>query len=206
MNLFEPFFKAGTKLSDVNINYYCEGLNRSFKNSGNPIYPWLALNVCIKARKPIPSWVTEYLFQCSERMFEAQDTSDLQAVLPRIFGFPKKRPGPGKPLNPHPSSDKTTFADKFLSYILEGKDPKTARTDACNDTLSCEFADNVESKTLDRYLLEALGLEEMPDDAQEWETITVMYAAHYKAGCTLLDANATEADREKARAILKESD
>jgi hypothetical protein len=201
-----PFFEAGTRLSDINIKYYCEGMKERFERTGNPTYAWTAFNVCIKARKTVPGWVTEYLFQCSERMAEA-DTPDLRKVLAKILGFPKRRPGPGSYLGSgRRGTDKDTFRRKFLNYILEGKDPKTARTDACNETFSRQFADKVSDKTLNGYLLERYeDLDEVPD-AEEWKTIAALEMVRDKAEHVLMNANATDADREWARALLEDLD
>jgi hypothetical protein len=197
----QPLLKAGDKWSAINVKLFCELLKEGFEGSGNPIYAWGAMRMCVGAGKPIPSWVIKYFAQCADRMISEWDTSDLQAVLPRILGFPKKGPGPGKPLQPGPGEDKAAFTRKFLNYILEGKDPKTARADACNEVFSCAFADKVTDKTLVGYLLETLRLQEAPPkNAQEWKAVAYRRAM----GDLFLIANPTEADRERVRLLAKE--
>jgi hypothetical protein len=200
--LQQPLLKAGDKWSDFNSEHFCERLKQDFERTGNPICAWGAMRMCIGAGKPMPSWVTKYLAQCADRMLSEWDTSDLQAVLPRILGFPKKRSGPGKPLLPGPRADKLTFTLKFLNHILEGKDPKTAKADACNQTFGRKVADKIDDKTLNRYLLQTLGLQEEPN-AQQWKALACMVARFDVVERLSLKANPTEADRERTLAWLK---
>jgi hypothetical protein len=101
------------------------------------------------------------------------DASDLRAVLPKVLGFPnKKKPGPGKPLRPGRPGldlDKADFILKFLPYIAQGDDPKTARSNAC-DGMSPEFGDRHDDRALEKVLLDGLGLQKTPP-AEVWKIL-----------------------------------
>jgi hypothetical protein len=201
--LFE--FSAGMKLSEVNIEALLDCLAENFESSGNPVHAWMAIYWCDKFKKPLPSWVIAYLAQCSKRMFDTRETSDLQAVLAEVLGFPKRRPGPGKPLKLGPDLDKISFTTKFVNYILQGKDSKTAKADACNETFKRKIADKVDNKTLDNWLIDTMGLPEKPQDDMEWKTAALRYAALDLGQRTFWNAGATDADRDRARALANKA-
>jgi len=163
-----------------NTEYQVEVLRYLFESSvnptnvGNPAHAWWAIYFCTQAGIPLPDWVIAYLGRCSKRMIEEHvDTSDLRAVLPKVLEFPsvsnrRKKRGRGKPLNPYGRSDRFNFAMKFVLLILQGKDSKTARKDACIDTFSLEITEEVEDATLVDWLVDALGLEKKPQNETEW--------------------------------------
>jgi hypothetical protein len=134
-------------------------------------------------------------------IFDEADTSDLRKVLPKVLGFPKrKKPGPGKLLKPDIAGDnKRSFTRKFINYVLQGMDPKTARDNAWND-MSRKFADKHNDNTLVQILVDTLGLKTTPLTARQWETVAYLFAMVDATERPLWDASATEEDRERARA------
>jgi hypothetical protein len=165
-----PELKAGQKRSDLNIEYLLKFVKEEFRSSGNPAHAWEAICFCSRADEPLPHWVITYLGECAERMISNGDTSDLRAVLPEVLGFPKKKkPGPGKLLRPGPGPDKVEFLLKFLTYIARGNDPKTARSNACDD-MSPEFGDKHDDRALEKILLDGFGLQK-PPAAEVWKIL-----------------------------------
>jgi hypothetical protein len=57
-----------------------------------PYFTWWVIDLCERNKIPFPDWVNAYLGQCARRMGSDQAK---QAPLQEIFGFPKKKPGPG---------------------------------------------------------------------------------------------------------------
>ena len=106
-----------------------------FAADGNPYYAFMAIGICRKHGKQFPDWVNAYLDQVVERMEsdEAKETDDLREVLPKIFGFPKRR-GPGKLLNPgNNNPNRYLFAMRFKSLLMQkGQEPKQAIANAYN--------------------------------------------------------------------------
>jgi hypothetical protein len=197
-------FSAGMKWSAVNAEYLLESLNELFEDSGNPAHAWLAIYFCTKFSEPLPGWVIAYLARCSKRMIiDKRDASDLRAVLPQVLGFPKKKPGPGKLLQPGPDEDKISFTREFVNYILQGDDPKTARKEACNHTFSRKVADKVDDKTLVHWLVDTMGLVKTPQNAKQWKTAVYRYLALDLAQHARWNANATEEDHKRADALAK---
>jgi hypothetical protein len=164
-----PEPKAGQEWSDLNIEYVLKSLDEVFRSSGNPVYAWNAICFCSRADEPLPHWVLAYLAECAERMMLNDHTSDLRAVLPKVLGFPKKKKsGPGKLLRPF-DPDEVEFTHKFLTYIARGNDPKTARSNACDD-MSPEFSDRHDDRALEKILLDGLGLQK-PPAAELWKIL-----------------------------------
>lgn len=196
--LFE--FSAGMKLSQVNIEYLLKCLDENFGSSGNPVHAWAAIHFCIKAGKKLPDWVIAYLAQCSKRMISKQGASDLRKILPEVLAFPKKRRGPGKPLRLGREPDKESFTTKFVNYVMQGDDPKTARANACNQ-MSRKFADKYDDQALVKILVDTMGLPATPQNANQWKRTVYRWAAESFAELSLWDASATKEDRERARVL-----
>jgi hypothetical protein len=198
--LFE--FSERIKLSQLNIEYLLECLGENFKSSANPVHAWTAIHFCIKAGngKKLPDWVIAYLAQCSERMLSKQGASDLRKILPEVLAFPKKRRGPGKPLRPGREPDKESFTTKFVNYVMQGDDPKTARANACND-MSPKFADKYDDQALVKILVDTMGLPAKPQNPNQWKRTVCRWAAESFAELSLWDASATKEDRAMARAL-----
>jgi hypothetical protein len=142
----------------------------SFEHFNNPYYAWYAIDVCIKNKKALPSWLIQYLAQCSERMLSgrARQTGDLRELLPWVIGFPKKR-GPGNSLDPDRALDEISFTLEFVLQIMLGNDPVTARRNAC-EVLEGKAA-NVDDKTLMRWLLKQFNLKKAPKNAEQWKNV-----------------------------------
>jgi hypothetical protein len=189
----------------LNTEAIFESLEENFESSGNPVHAWIAIYFSTKFGEPLPKWVIAYLAQCSKRMiFDKRGTSDLREVLPEVLDFPKKR-GPGKLLQAGPDEDKISFTRKFVNYIMQGRDPKTARKEACNRTFSRKVADKVDDKTLVHWLVDTMGLVKKPQNANQWKTAVYKYVALDLAELAFWNADATETDRERADALAKKS-
>jgi hypothetical protein len=140
------------------------------RETNNPYYVWMAIDVCIESKKQFPDWVIAYLTQCLERMSSDKTTKakDFRSILPWVFGFPTKR-GPGKILAPH-SGGKAAFALSFALALHRGDNPPTARRNACNKV--CIGSDlNVDDRTLQRWLLKEFGLKNEPPTTEEWKRV-----------------------------------
>jgi hypothetical protein len=144
--------------------------------TGNPYYAWLAVDICVKANRPFPDWLTAYLAQCAHRIAsdKAKEARDLRKILPWVLGFPSKR-GPGTPLNNVDRiQHKRAFAIEFAIQIEAGNEPAAARLNACNATFEGKYA-SVDDRTLQRWLLDVFGLRKAPSNVEEWKKITRKY-------------------------------
>jgi hypothetical protein len=181
------------------VEFQLAARRESFEASGNPIYAWKAIFLCVHAEMPIPPWLAAYLFQCSKRMLsdKAQQRSDLRAILPWVLGFPpKKKSGPGKLLNPYNFSlNRVLFLKEFAVRILEGEDPAAARRNACNVAFRGEDAD-VDDKTLRRWLRDGYGLKEAPENSEQWKKIAYVFLAVMSVTDQLSKMNMTSAEAD----------
>jgi hypothetical protein len=158
-----------TVSADLALRYFQSKATRS------PVYAWVAIGVCIRNKKPFPDWVIAYLGRCADRMTsdDARRSRGVRKTLLWIFGFPKKKTGPGKPLEPYPHDEwKTVFAAKFAERIGRGDDPRTARDSACNAVFGERGPDD---RTLQRYLREVFELPYLPSTVEEWKPLTDAY-------------------------------
>jgi hypothetical protein len=139
-----------------------------------PFFTWMMIGTCIEHKKQFPDWVINYLAQCAERMCNgrmqserAKRTDDVGKMFLWIFGFPKKKPGPGGLLDPDDEllkeAQKGAFALNFIIRLWQGEDPVQARGNAGN-----EFFPAKDDKTLQRYLREQLRLKKLPRTIDEW--------------------------------------
>jgi len=168
----------------------------------SPVYAWQAIHRCIREKKQFPDWITDYLFQCADRMISArlsdeqprdvrktdEQPRDVRKTLQWIFGFPEKKRGPGSLFDPNPVLpylNKVIFALQFAERLNQGEDPVTARGNAGNDT----FREDVDDRTLQRYLLEVFGLASLPSTSEEWKPLTDRYFDAVKR--TLLNETVT---------------
>jgi hypothetical protein len=158
----------------------------------HPVYAWAAIHRCIREKKQFPDWITDYLFQCADRMMFARHADerprDVRKTLLRIFGFPEKKSGPGSLFDPRPVLPylkKVLFALHFAERLNQGEDPVTARGNAGNDA----FREDVDDRTLQRYLLEVFGLTNLPSTSGEWKPLTDRYFDLVKG--TLLNETVT---------------
>jgi hypothetical protein len=180
-----------------------------FRASGSPFYAWLTIDRCIRHKKPLPDWVMTYLAQCADRVMsvhyaerrrlcdrmiatrytkrrrpsgKAKQARDIRETLQWVFGFPtKKESGPGSLFDPDAEEDlrwtqKVVFALHFAERLDQGDDPVTARSDACNDV----FVEDVEDRTLQRYLREVFRLTRLPSTIEEWKPVTDEYRVALK--------------------------
>jgi hypothetical protein len=144
-----------------------------------PSVTWWAIDLCIKHKEPFPPWIIEYLGQCADRMVhrsgKAKRTIDLREELPRIFDFPKKKPGPGNPLDHRDvvlkPLLKRSFALSFAIRVYRGESPGKAMRNAGD-----LFLGNVlDDRTLRKYLKEAFQVSRLPTTKQEWEPVIARY-------------------------------
>ena len=105
---------------------------------------------------------------------KSRKTSDLRKVLPRIFGFPKKKHGPGKLLDPFLSTKQLEFAVQFGILVLNGENPVTARRDAYISVFDDTAAD-ADDKTLMRWLFQNFDLKKAPKDAEQWKEVVYKF-------------------------------
>ena len=142
----------------LGINVYFE----AFRASGNPLYLWLAVEICIMLDKEFPNWLRRYLLQCAERMQSGKaKKGDLRKVLPWIFDFSKKS-GPGNLLDPDKNAADAAarrgFALRFATKIVQqGEEPSKALTSACDEVLDQERAGK-DVKTLRSWIVKDFGL------------------------------------------------
>ena len=171
--------------------------------SRNPYYAWAALRLCTD-RKPLPSWLAAYLVQCSERMLseKAEQASDLREILPWVLGFPAKRAK--KRFHDKISLKMWKFATEFGVRILRDEDPVTARHNACNAAFDSKD-DDVDDKTLKRWLLQAFLLKKAPKGARQWKEIVLRFAAVMDANNQFAKMDMTSAEAAKAGEISRDS-
>ena len=109
-----------------------------FADTGNPYSAWEALDVCLKDKKEIPDWLADYLTQCTQRMLSdrAKRTGDIRKILPWVFDFTNNS-GPGYLLDPDKRDkdflDRSRFALRFMTKIMQGDKPSTALMNARSD-------------------------------------------------------------------------
>ena len=101
---------------------------------------------------------------------------DLRETFQRVFGFPtKEKNGPGSLFDPdaeaHIWIQKVVFALHFAERLVQGDDPVTARSNACDDF----FAEVVDDRTLQRYLREVFDLTSLPSTIEEWKPVVDSY-------------------------------
>jgi hypothetical protein len=150
-------------------DYMLGGALLGLEETGNPYWAWHAVAICIKAKKPFPDWLTTYLAECADRMRskKAKNARDLRAVLPWILGFPKKH-GPGNPLDVDSNQHKKAFALAFAIQLDKGDAAPAARRNACNEIFG-QAVDDIDDRTLQRWLLEVFNLEKAPPTVGEWK-------------------------------------
>jgi hypothetical protein len=94
-----------------------------FLATHNPLYYWLAIDLCITAKRQFPDWIRDYLGKCAHNWIlagkEEQDRKakqarrlakakqkakrapDIREKVLEILGFPKNKFGPGSLLDPN---------------------------------------------------------------------------------------------------------
>jgi hypothetical protein len=176
---------------------------RRFRASGSPFYAWLTIDHCIRHTKPLPDWVMAYLGECAGRVMsvhyeerrrlcdrmiptrytegrrlsgKAKQARDIRKTLQSVFGFPKKKSGPGSLFDPdaeaHIWTQKVVFALHFAGRLDQRDDPHTARDNACNDVFG---KDGPDDRTLQRYLREVFGVVNLPSTIEAWKPVTNCY-------------------------------
>jgi hypothetical protein len=148
-----------------------------YQQTENPVYMWEAIKLCTEHSCPLPDLVSAYLGAVAKRMLsdEVRQCSDLRKVLPHVLGFPKKRRGPGRLLDPYSvPDDRAIFAMKFLCKLGHDREPEPAFEEACNE-MDASFA-CAEEDTLWGWIMEELGLAEKPKTNAEWHAAA---RAHY---------------------------
>jgi hypothetical protein len=171
---------AEAMLKDPRINL--EASRRAWKDTKNPLFVWEAIKTCTDQKWHLPKWVSGYLAQVAKRMTAeaARKNPDLRKVLPSILGFPKKKRGPGRLLDPNSvPEDRAIFALKFLIKLKQGREPSQALAEACSE-MDASFADNAGEETLWSWILEELCLTKKPRTKAEWHAAaTARYLPFY---------------------------
>jgi hypothetical protein len=155
-------------LKDPRLNL--EASRSAWNDTANPVFVWEAIKACTNKNWPLPDWVNVYLAMVAERMTadSARTNPDLRKVLPKILGFPKKKRGPGRLLDPYSvPEDRMIFAVKFLCKLGQKREPRQALVEACSE-MDADFADAAEEETLWSWILEELCLTKKPETNAEW--------------------------------------
>jgi hypothetical protein len=98
-----------------------------YSETENPVFFWEALKVCTDHNLPYPDWVCSYLSAVANLMLndEVRKCSDLREVLPHVLLFPKKKSGPGRPLDPDAEPDeRKLFTIKFIRKLEDNHECK----------------------------------------------------------------------------------
>jgi hypothetical protein len=162
------FFLAWGSDPDIQLMH----LRDLWQDTDNPYYAWEAINICARHKCAFPDWVQSYLEQCAKRMMDAgksKASNDLRAILPGVFGFPKKR-GPGHPLRPDGDEDGSYMfaAIVFAVAIGDGQKPSQALHKA-SETLDQPLADNIDDKTLLEHIKKFFGVKKAPRSNADWK-------------------------------------
>jgi hypothetical protein len=154
---------------------------KAWDDTENPVFVWEAIKTCTDQKLRLPKWVSGYLGEVAERMTadSAKKSKDLRKVLPNILGFPKKKTGPGRLLDPSSvPEDRAIFALKFLCKLNQEREPSQALAEACSE-MDTSFADSAE-ETLWGWILEELCLTKKPRTKAEWHAAaTARYLPFY---------------------------
>jgi hypothetical protein len=140
----------------------------------NPYWTWQAILVCRTHEKEFPKWVIDYLGRCAVRMILAdRDDRDLRDKLLTIFDFPKKKPGPGNPLDPRDealkAAQKLQFAATFAVELFRVESPVQARRNAGDKVFGKAGDKEIDDRTLRKYLEEEFG--SLPATKQKWQWV-----------------------------------
>jgi hypothetical protein len=156
-----------------------------------PYFTWWVIDLCERNKIPFPDWVNTYLGQCARRM-----KSD--KTMQEIFGFPKKKPGPGGLFDQDRQvireAGKRMFTLAFaiaLRRLRQGETPYDARSKAAatvykNEAMVKFIAPQTkdgafDDKTLLRDLKEQLQLKKLPRTIEGWMDVTDLDGQPLKA-------------------------
>jgi hypothetical protein len=149
-----------------------------WNRTGNPVHVWAAIEQCIWEKLEFPEWVTAYLLDTGRRMRspEAQESTDLRVVLPKIIGFPPKSQRGRYPLRPYSDADdvRMDFACEFAAEIKNGAKPIDALHDSCR-VLDLKTGDKVDDKTLRGWVKEFFELMKWPRTNAGWRLVIRNY-------------------------------
>jgi hypothetical protein len=157
------------------------------KGTRNPVDYWKAVKGCIKFNREFPPSVRAYLGRCADRMLseEAERPRDVRKTLLWILEFPKKKMGPGSPLDRSDDAflaqQKQWFAFNFvvrLSRFDRWGKVSEARKDAGYDA----FRKNKKDKILRQYLREEFRVSELPSTIEEWQPVIDRYLDDVRKG------------------------
>jgi hypothetical protein len=166
---FLSMAEAVFKDPSLKLKAYLHG----YVETKNPVYMWQAIKLCTEHNLPLPDWVSYYLGAVANVMLsdEVRQCSDLRQILPYVLGFrlAKKKPGPGRLLDPDAASeDRALFTIKFLCKLKENDQcgPSEALK-AAQRKMDASVADK-DDKTHWSWLTEELGLTDRPKTKAEW--------------------------------------
>jgi hypothetical protein len=159
--------------------YVLAGMRVAVEEDRNPAYAWEVIDRCIKRKTDFPDWIRRYLAQCAERMLSdrAKEAREVRDVLPWALGFADVR---GNALDSHRDQDKYAFALAFAIRIDNGDTRPDARRNAYNEVFGPQ--DDVDDRTLQRWLHKVFGLKKKPSVADWYNAITEFYGSPYLLG------------------------
>jgi hypothetical protein len=166
---FENFRGRGIDDSDLQVSLRLS----MWKDTHNPAYLWAVVGLCTKHGKALPPVVMDYLADVARRMSSpgARSAQDLTKVLPGILGFPAKKRGPGRLLDPSAAAGDLydrKLAMLFAVELEQGRSLKDALVNAtAADSVPGSYG-NLAEPTLKRRIKKAAGLKTMPRGADEW--------------------------------------
>jgi hypothetical protein len=174
----EKFSSKGVKFSTAASALYNEpdfmlqAMLEAFLEEANPVYLWKAIKICGTHNRPLPPWILAYLFAVADRMTskKARQAPDLREVLPSLLGFPKKKRGPGRMLDPGPDPNRSLFASAFAVEIARGREPSEAFAAAATCKALDPASVGKEEKTMWGWLMAEFELTDRPKTNAEWRT------------------------------------
>jgi hypothetical protein len=182
-----------------------------FLATHNPLYYWLAIDLCITAKRQFPDWIRDYLGKCAHNWTLAQNEErkgkeerdrkakqarrfakakqkakrapDIREKVLEILGFPKNTFGPGSLLDPNYGASRRMQEVLFTWRFAELFDQSKDKDSVkARRTAGQEvFGDGPDDKTLERCLKRQLQLKCLPRATEEWKSVIDRYRVAMKA-------------------------
>jgi hypothetical protein len=163
--------------------------------SHGPQFTWWVIDFCYRNKRPFPDWVNAYLGQCARRIGSDHAKQD---TLQEIFGFPKKKPGPGglfdRDREVIREAAKGMFTLGFAVELRRLRQSETAydarskaaarvyKTEAMVKFIAPQTNDGAfDDKTLLRDLKEQLQLKKLPRTIEGWMDVTDFDGRRFEA-------------------------
>jgi hypothetical protein len=136
-----------------------------------PHFIWQAISICVRDSKEFPDWVKDYLGQCANHIVSGKvNQARTRKKVLQIFGFPRKKPGPG---GPREEVLKALFAFDFGLRLLQGQEGEKDDPVAARENAGIKFLPNTGDRSLQRYLRQQfqLGNLPLPETTKEWKPV-----------------------------------